>query len=180
MMRLSGLGGLDRPALHFIPARRVPVFHLIPLVETNSSMNSQPIVVEQVFPVPASVVWKAITDPDQMRQWFFQAMTEFRPEVGFETRFDVEIDGQIFPHEWKLTEVVPKSRLACQWRYGGFPGDSTVIWELHESDGQTTLTLTHTGQESFPQDIPAFRRESCVAGWRYFLQQSLKDFLEQS
>lgn len=55
--------------------------------------NSEPIVVEHTYKAPVSVVWKAITDGDQMRRWFFEPMTDFRPEVGFETEFTVRFEG---------------------------------------------------------------------------------------
>ena len=60
---------------------------------------ADPIVVEQTYKTAVATVWKAITEPDQMRQWFFEPMMEFKPEVGFETEFDVECEGQVFPHQ---------------------------------------------------------------------------------
>lgn len=142
-------------------------------------MNTSPIVVEQTFNVPASVLWKAITDKDEMRQWFFEQMTDFQPEVGFETQFDVSCEGQVFRHEWKLTEVVPERKIVYDWRYGGYPGSSSVIWELSETADGTKLTLTHQVHEAFPQDNPLFSPESCRAGWAYLIQESLKAFLER-
>ncbi len=40
-------------------------------------MIADRIVVEQTYGAPIAVVWKAITDKDQMRQWFFEPMTDF-------------------------------------------------------------------------------------------------------
>lgn len=140
-------------------------------------MEHEPIVVEETFDASLSEVWQAISDQDQMRQWFFETMGEFQPEVGFETQFDVQCEGVTYPHLWKVTEVVPQRRLAYQWRYGGYPGDSQVAWELSETPDGTKLTLTHSGGETFPQNNPIFSRASGLAGWRYFLQESLKAFL---
>ncbi|MBM4160424.1 MAG: SRPBCC domain-containing protein [Ignavibacteria bacterium] len=140
--------------------------------------NTDPIVVEQTFNAPIAVVWKAITDKDQMRQWFFEPMTDFRPEVGFETQFDVQCEGQSYQHQWKVTEVVPERRIEYDWRYGGYPGDSSVMWELSETLDGTKLKLTHKGHETFPQGNRIFSRESGVTGWTYFVQESLKAFLE--
>ena len=39
----------------------------------------------------AETVWQAITDKDQMRQWFFEEMTDFDPVPGFETQFTVRV-----------------------------------------------------------------------------------------
>ena len=134
--------------------------------------NAEPIVVEQVYEAPVHVVWKAITDKDQMHQWFFEPMVDFRPEAGFETQFSVGFEGQDYIHQWRVTEVIPERRIAYDWRYGGFAGSSSVIWELSETPSGTKLKLTHEGHETFPQENPAFTRESCQAGWDYFTSNS--------
>ncbi|MBC8872864.1 MAG: SRPBCC domain-containing protein [Planctomycetes bacterium] len=139
---------------------------------------STPIVVEQVFNAPIAVVWKAITDKDQMRQWFFKAMTDFEPESGFETQFNVRCEDRDYLHLWKIIDVVPEKRITYGWRYGGYSGNSTVVWEVSETPNGTKLVLTHEGQETFPQDDPVFSRESGQAGWDYFIHESLKAFLD--
>jgi uncharacterized protein YndB with AHSA1/START domain len=139
--------------------------------------NVDPIVVEQTFDAPLAVVWKALTDQGQMRQWFFEAMTDFRPETGFETQFNVRCENRDYLHIWKVTDVVPGEKIAYGWRYAGYRGDSTVVWELSKTPNGTKLSLTHQGHETFPQDDPAFSWESCRAGWEYFVRESLKAFL---
>ncbi len=142
-------------------------------------MNANPIVVEQIFNAPIAVVWRAITDTDQMRQWFFEPITDFEPKVGFETQFNVRCEDQDYPHLWKVTDVVPETRIAYDWWYGGYPGISSVEWELSETPNGTKLKLTHERHETFPQDDPVFSRDSGQAGWEYFLHESLKAFLER-
>ena len=142
-------------------------------------VNTDSIIVEQIYSAPIAVVWKAIIEKDQMRRWFFEPMMDFKPEVGFETQFDVQVEGQNYPHQWKVTEVVPEKRIAYDWRYGGYPGNSSVTWELSETPDGTKLKLTHKGIETFPQDDPIFSRESGEAGWGCFLHESLKAFLER-
>ena len=92
--------------------------------------NTEPIVVEQTFDAPIAAVWKAITDKVQMPQWFFEPIADFEPRVGFETKFTVNSKGQDYEHLWKVIEVIPESRIVYEWRYGGYPGNSTVTWEL--------------------------------------------------
>jgi len=41
------------------------------------------------------------------------------------------------------------------------------------------LILTHKVEESFPDDIPEFSRESGFGGWKFFIKKSLKEFLEK-
>ena len=142
-------------------------------------MNADAIVVEQTFNAPITVVWKAITDKHQMCQWFFETMTDFEPELGFETQFNVRCEDRDYRHLWKVTEVVAQERITYQWRYGGYAGNSSVTWELSQMPNATQLRLTHEGIETFPQDNPVFSRESGQAGWDYFLHQSLKGFLDR-
>ena len=78
-------------------------------------MSATPIVVEQIFNAPIAVVWRAITDTDQMRQWFFEPITDFEPKVGFETQFNVRCEDQDYPHLWKVTDVVPETRITYDW-----------------------------------------------------------------
>ena len=141
--------------------------------------DARPIVVEQTYSASLDVVWSAITDSDHMRQWFFEEMQDLAAEPGFETEFSVECEGRHYVHLWKVTEVVAERRIGYDWCYGGCPGSSTVLWELSEQPSGTQLKLTHVGHESFPQDDPAFSRESCQGGWGYFLHDRLKAFLER-
>ncbi len=143
-------------------------------------MSSKPIVVEQSFSVQPDAVWQAITKPDLMRQWYFEQIEDFRPEVGFETQFDIEVGNRIFRHQWKVTEVVPGKSITYSWEYAGFPGLGSTEWKLSGTGGGSKLVLISTGIESFSQDIPEFTRESGQAGWEYFVQQRLPKFLNRS
>ena len=140
--------------------------------------TEDPVVVEQSFNAPADAVWRAITELDRMKQWYFDCIPEYNTEDGFETRFNIESGGRNFMHLWKVTEAVPLKRLTYDWKYEGYSGDSFVTWELFEEGGNTTLRLTAKVREDFPDDIPEFKRKSCQAGWEYFIKQNLKGYLE--
>lgn len=140
--------------------------------------SSQPIVVEQAFHVSQETVWKAITEHDQMIKWFFDNIPEFKPEVGFETQFNVNTGERDFHHLWVIAEVIPAQKIVYDWRYKGFPGASTVTFEIFEEGGGSLLRVTSEGLESFSQDIPEFARESCEGGWKYFIQGNLKNYLD--
>lgn len=138
-----------------------------------------PIVVEETFDSPATKVWDAITKLEEMRQWFFRNIPAFEPIVGFETEFSIESGNRNFHHVWKLLEVEPGKKITYHWSYTGITGEGIVTFELSEADEQTTLRVTNEGLESFPQDIPEFSRESCTAGWEYFIRENLKTYLEK-
>lgn len=141
--------------------------------------GDDPIIVEQSFNRSIESVWKAITEVDQMRQWFFGNIPSFKPEVGFETRFNVQSQDRNFLHMWKVTEVVPLRLIRYNWKYEGYQGDSFVVFELFQDNNLTKLRLTAQVLEDFPGDIPEFKRESCIEGWTYFIKKSLKEFLEK-
>ena len=139
-----------------------------------------PVVVEQILNAPVPVVWRAISEVDQMTQWYFENIPEFKAEVGFSTRFDVENEGRVFPHLWTVTEVVSQRKLVYDWRFDGYEGDSYVVFELSDQGDRTKVTVSAHVRESFQDGIPEFTRENCTGGWKYFIQQRLKEYLEQS
>ncbi len=143
-------------------------------------VSEPPIIVRQQFNQPAKVVWKAITDINQMQKWFFDNILDFKPEVGFKTSFAVSNEGRTFTHLWEVTEVIPLKKIKYNWKYAEYSGDSFVIFELEDHGEQTTLTLTTEITEDFPNDIPEFKRESCIGGWNYFIGESLNNFLKGS
>ncbi len=142
--------------------------------------SDEPIIVEQIFNTSIHEVWDAITKLEQMKQWFFPNITSFRPEVGFETQFVVQNEDRKFTHLWKLIEAIPYKKIAYNWKYEEYTGDSLVTFELIEVENQVKLRLTHKVVESFPDNIPEFYRESGVQSWNYFIGKSLKEYLESN
>lgn len=139
-------------------------------------MNYQPFIIEQVYHVPASKVWEAITDNEQMKKWYFR-IPYFKPVVGFEFSFSGGANG-VYKHLCKVIEVIPGRKLTHSWRYEGYPGNSLVSFELFEEGKRTRLKLTHTGLESFKEAGSDFQPEKFSEGWTYILGTSLKGFLE--
>ena len=145
---------------------------------TTKNQLADAVVVERTFKTPIAKVWKAITDVDQMRVWYFD-LKEFKPEVGFEFEFSVEHEGMTYHHLCRITEIVPQKKIAYTWRYKGEPGDSLVTFELFAEGDNTRMKLTHTGIESFPK-IPAYARKNFEQGWTQLIGTELKQFVEQS
>ena len=102
-------------------------------------------------------VWSAITDKDEMKQWYFE-LEEFIPAIGFTFTFYGGNEHTKYLHHCKITEAVPNKKLVHSWRYDGYEGNSFVSWILTDEDGQTRLTLLHEGVETFPADQPDFAR----------------------
>ncbi len=141
-------------------------------------MKNEPFVIERTYNAPVARVWKAITDKDQMKQWYFD-IPEFKAEKGFEFQFyGADGDCNDYLHLCKILEVIPNKKLSHTWTYEKVPGHSVVTIELFDEDGKTRLKLTHEGLESFPANLPTFARESFSAGWTEIMGTSLPDFVE--
>ena len=137
------------------------------------------VILERTYNASPEAVWQAITNADQMKQWYMP-LSEFRPEVGFETSFDVNAKGRDYLHIWKVTEVVPNRKISYEWRYGGFPGNSLVTFELTPQGRGTRITLTHTGLESFEgYRNPGLKPDNFEKGWTGLLGTQLPKFLEK-
>ncbi|MBT8195138.1 MAG: SRPBCC domain-containing protein [Bacteroidia bacterium] len=138
-----------------------------------------PIITEQEFNKSIDEVWNAITDVEQMREWFFENIPAFEPVVGFETLFDVKSEVRTFPHAWKVTAVSPQKSITVNWKFNGYQGDSNVTFDLSEISGKTKITVTAKVTEDFDETIPEFKRESAVEGWKYFINNRLKIYLDE-
>jgi uncharacterized protein YndB with AHSA1/START domain len=142
-------------------------------------MKEGPIIIDRTYDASPERVWKAITDRDQMKQWYFD-IAEFKPDVGFEFRFTGGTEEKKYLHICKITEVVVGKTLTYSWHYDGLPGRSYVTFELIKEGNQTRVRLTHKGIESFPADDPNMGRGSFLAGWTHIIGTSLKGYVEGS
>jgi len=138
--------------------------------------KTQPFIIERIFNAPIEKVWKAISDNNEMKKWYF-VLPEFKPEVGFEFQFSGGPPHKTYLHLCKVTEVVPGKKLTYSWRYDGYPGNSFVTFELFAEGNKTRLKLTHEGLETFP-DIPDFRKENFITGWTAIIGEVLPAYLE--
>jgi uncharacterized protein YndB with AHSA1/START domain len=145
---------------------------------TTKNHLAEAVILERTFDAPVARVWKALTDVDQMRVWYFD-LKEFKPQIGFEFEFVVEHEGNTYHHLCKITEVIPEKKIAYTWRYKGEVGDSLVTFELFAEGERTRLKLTHTGIETFPK-TPAYARKNFEAGWTEIVGSELKRFVENT
>ncbi|MDQ7816039.1 MAG: SRPBCC domain-containing protein [Melioribacteraceae bacterium] len=142
-------------------------------------VSDELIIVEETFNSPIEFVWAALTEIEQMRLWYFDNIPSFKPEVGFKTQFDVRSETRNFTHKWKVTEIIPTKKIKYEWTYEGYTGRSTTLFELFSQENSTKLILTVEVLEDFPDDIPEFKRESCIGGWNYFINNRLKEYLNK-
>lgn len=139
-------------------------------------MSHKKVIVERVFDAGIQLVWKALTEKDMMKQWYFD-LKEFKAVVGFKFDFWAgEKGGKQWKHLCEITEVVPERKLTYSWKYEGYGGISFVTFELSEEANGTKLKLTHTGIDTFP-DIPELAIHNFEKGWDQVINVSLSNFL---
>ena len=141
-------------------------------------MNSAPFVIERLLNASVEKVWKALTDKDQMKEWYFN-LAEFRAEPGFQFQFEGGTEDRSYLHLCTITEVIPNKKLQYTWRYDGYEGNSVVTFELFAEGDKTRLKLTHAGLETFPANNPDFAKKNFETGWTEIIGTSLKRFVEK-
>lgn len=142
-------------------------------------MNNDTFTIERAYNAPIEKVWKAITDKNEMKKWYFD-LAEFKTELGFEFRFSggPSPDRQ-YLHICVITEAIPNKKLTYSWRYDGYPGNSFVTFELFLENGKTKLKFTHAGIESFAvSKNPDLAAKNFPEGWNHIIGKPLKEFVE--
>ncbi len=143
--------------------------------------TNEPFIIERTYDAPVEKVWKALTDKNEVKKWYFD-LKEFKPEVGFEFEFTGQTKtGEKKIHLCKITDAIKNKKLRYSWRYDGHEGISFVSFELFDEGKKTRLKLTHEGIETFPKTANNdFAKENFAEGWTYITGISLKEYLEKN
>lgn len=139
--------------------------------------NDAPIIVEQTFNSSIEAIWNALTDINQMHKWYFEKIPAFKPQIGFKTQFIIKSEERVFLHLWEVTEVEPLKLIKYTWEFAGYRGKSTSTFEITKQGNLTKLSLTINILADFSDDIPEFKRESCIAGWDFFIHKRLFEYI---
>lgn len=140
--------------------------------------QSKPIIKEVILNAPIARVWKAITDKDQMREWYMN-IANFEPVMGYEFTFNGECDGDDSATSCKVIAVEEHKKLAYTWSYDKYPAETIVTFELMPMGDKTYLKLTHEGLKKIPNTSAEYSRDGHDEGWAEFIQHALKNFVEQ-
>lgn len=140
---------------------------------------STPIIVQYTINAPAEKVWKALTDQNEMKSWYFD-IQDFELKVESIFNFYEPGDEKKYHHQCEILEIIPNKKLKHTWAYPDFSDvKTTVTWELQSEDGGTLVKLTHEDIENFKDLGEGFSRENFTGGWNSILGQSLKQYLEK-
>ncbi|SKB92250.1 SRPBCC family protein [Daejeonella lutea] len=141
-------------------------------------METKPLIVERTYNASIEKVWNAITNKDQMKEWYFD-LKEFKAEKGFKFSFTGGDEHVQYVHNCEVLEVDPPNKLSHTWTYEKNAGYSVVTWELTKvGENKTRVILTHDGLSSFSNGDPNFEVASFTKGWNSILGESLKNYVE--
>lgn len=139
--------------------------------------DMKPIVKEKFLNVPPDRVWKAITDKEEMKAWYFN-LDDFQPIAGFRFSFPGQgHKGEAYIHHCQVIQSIPNEILQYSWSYENHEGFSIVTFWLKAENGGTRLILSHHGLESFPANNPDFARDSFNGGWTMLITELLPKHL---
>lgn len=136
------------------------------------------VIVKQRFNAHPEKVWKAITNKEEMKKWYFD-IPDFKLELHNEFSFYESDEEKKYHHHGEILEIIPEKKLKHSWSYPDISKEKTLVkWEI-EADGEgTSLTLTHKGIENFEHLGKDFSHHNFEEGWKEIVSKSLKEFIE--
>ncbi|WP_126651459.1 SRPBCC family protein [Chryseobacterium aureum] len=138
-----------------------------------------PITIQYTINASAEKVWKALTDKNEMKSWYFD-IQDFVLEQGAEFNFYEPGGANKYHHQGRILEIVPVQKLKHTWSYPDFSALKTMVtWELLPEEGSTLVKLTHEDIENFKDLGESFSRQNFTEGWNTIIGQSLKEYLEK-
>jgi uncharacterized protein YndB with AHSA1/START domain len=128
-----------------------------PTVKAITTMPSdREIRMERIFNAPRERVWKAMTTPELIAQWWGRGnklvIEKFEPVRGGHWRFVEHSDHGVHGFEGRFREVTPIERVVQTFEWDGMPGHVIVQTMTLEDlgDGRTRMvdvSLFHTTEE---------------------------------
>jgi len=112
---------------------------------TVTTPTDREIRIERVFDAPRHKVWKAMTDPSLIAQWWGRGnklvIEKFEPVRGGHWRFVEHADGQQHGFEGRFREVTPEERVVQTFEWDGMPGHTILETATLEDlgDGRTRI-----------------------------------------
>ena len=132
-----------------------PTMHSSPKAKVTTPSDRE-IRIERVFAAPRARVWRAMTDPALVAQWWGGGdklvIEKFEPTRGGRWRFVSHGPEGVHGFEGRFREVTPPERVVQTFEWDGMPGHVIVEHMTLEDlgDGRTrlvTVSLFHTTEE---------------------------------
>jgi len=140
--------------------------------------NTESVVKEIIINAPVSRVWSALTEKEQIGKWLMPT-SDFTPEAGTTFNMLGKNKGVEYPHICRVVEIIPEKKLVYTWAVKNLLCDTLVTYELADDDGNTKLTLTHSGWDKVTLAEPGTQREDYNNGWEHVIP-GLKKYVEEN
>jgi len=149
-----------------------------------AATETLPAIVESIdIKAPIEAVFAAVTDPDQLPQWWggdqygVDKMERDLRVGGAWRTFGTGRDGSRFTVSGRYTVVDPPHAVEFTWAHdwheaGTAPNETVVRYDLSEKAGVTTLRVTHSGFTD------ATDRDNHARGWIVVLAW-VRDFAQR-
>jgi len=117
-------------------------------------METATLKTEIIFDTPATKVWKGLTDPIIVKQYFFGTDLKSDWKVGSPITFSGEWEGKTYEDKGIILDIeYAKFLKYSYWSSMSGLEDThanyaNITYELIEADGKTTLHLTQDGIKS--------------------------------
>ena len=122
--------------------------------------GSQLVQISRTLPAPPERVWAALTEAEQLRDWFwpsgFETTVSADPRVG--GRYRIASGPRELAVGGEYLEVAAPHRLVLSWQWDGEETRSTVRIDLLGNEHGSGLVLTHEGLP--PDAVPGHQQ-----GW---------------
>ena len=127
---------------------------------------------------PASRIWQALTDPNQIQQYLFGARTVTDWKVGSLIKWEGEWQGKPYEDKGTVLKFVPEKLIETTYwsSMAGMPDSPAnykrVTYELTQKSSDTLLTLTQDNNASEEE------RDHSEQNWKMVLD-GLKKLVER-
>ena len=115
---------------------------------------------------PREQVWQAVTEPDQIAQWFLPVTLGAQMQRHDDGRLSVLL-GPMAVDVARLEALEPPHRVTSRALPDGL---LATIYTLEEADGGTQLTVTMSGIDALPADARRDRLQMSGDAWDQTLQ----------
>ena len=159
-------------------------------VKQEASALQNDILINRVFDLPISKVWRAWTEAEEFKKWwgpkdFTCPSSKMEAKVGGKYLNCMRgPDGKDYWSTGVVKELIPERKLVVTDNFsdekgnikpasdygvpGNWPKELLITVYLEEADGATKLKLRHQG-------IPDEAREDCIKGWNESLDKLEKN-----
>lgn len=125
-------------------------------------------------------VWRTLTDPDELDEWWGEGVT-LQPK-----------EGGIFREEWqddeghdqlatgKVLKVIKDKEILFTWQEKSWPKEAQTRCQIRiqPQGAQCLITVSHEGWQTLPEIFRNKTMEDFKVGWTYHLKE-LKAYLEE-